>query len=750
MNHRLLASAACLCLATISACASSDEFRDDASDDDRELAQSGQARTFLQIPGQPVAGSPSVSGRTVEVHLTNPWDTPTHVDLQTHHPTDVVATQSYDLAPHSTRVLSMGPRGVQSYQVEVLSSAPVASVVRTQWTTSAGNKARAMHNATTVLSSNVQYCGEVAYTEDSSPKQRAELTISNLTGDINSATVEFFEGTNTPALTKPVPLAAYQTVTLSTDSLGLPAGDDKRWIGSAKVTGTRPLTAVVNKINRDNGTAYNCTSGGSTAFSFPEFKQRRAGGSWRQWNVASIQNVSNAAVTVTATFSDGTVEKETLDPSARWALNASNGFPKAVTNDIDFNGTLDVTATGNVAVLNTTQIRRSGNDKVDYPRGGQYALPNANEAASRLAFPQMSLHNPDDDEYEFGHITLFNPSTTTAANITVRFFDRSGNVKYTDSTSIPKGGNIWYNNRYKADLRADLEDEFDGSILVDSDLPIQGVMQGLTQDKGQVNSSAIAVPDPPQVIVSVPDVKATMHIEPFAVQAMCDEQMAPFGWACDNSPAGLVTKSALLNLKGSANPDTPTSFADRTAWLEWFVSKEYRGWQHIGDWELQCSDGKVDDYYRPTNLWPFVHHSYGYTRGPLGAWFAEGDVFTEDPYNGREIRELEDGRCVEVFDARASRLAHAERVAVHTLLGYDQPFVWQEVSVVACCDGSVEVKAQHSTFPESRLFIEGTEVDRNPGEKLGQFMKEAGTEWSEEGHGWHASPSSQLLDWSRD
>ncbi|MCH9688797.1 MAG: hypothetical protein K0V04_45615, partial [Deltaproteobacteria bacterium] len=194
----------------------------------------------------------------------------------------------------------------------------------------------------------------------------------------------------------------------------------------------------------------------------------------------------------------------------------------------------------------------------------------------------------------------------------------------------------------------------------------------------------------------------------------------------------------------------PTSFADTTAWFEWIVSKEYRGWQHIGPWELHCSDGKLDDYYRPREHFPLANYSYGFTRGPLGAWFAEGDVYTEDPYNGRDIQPLADGRCVEVFDARASRLAHAERVAVHALLGYDQPFVWQEVSVIACCDGTVDVKALHSTFPESRLFIEGVEVDRNTGEKLGQFMKEAGTEWNEEGHGWHASESSQLLDWRRD
>ncbi|MCH9681133.1 MAG: hypothetical protein K0V04_06860 [Deltaproteobacteria bacterium] len=252
----------------------------------------------------------------------------------------------------------------------------------------------------------------------------------------------------------------------------------------------------------------------------------------------------------------------------------------------------------------------------------------------------------------------------------------------------------------------------------------------------------------PERTVDVPDVKAELHIEPFEVQAMCNEQMAPYGWSCGNSPAGLVVKSALGALLGSANPDTPLDFTDGDDWATWVASKEYRGYQHVSDWTLGCKAGQVDDVVLPGGYFPLSEFSYGYTRGLLGAWFAESDVFADSPdYNGREQRTTDDGHCVEFVDRRASRIAHAERVAVWRLLGYDQPFVWNELRVRACCDGTVQVRGEHSSFPEGRLFIDGEWVDTDEGQKLGQFMQEAGPDFEPDGHGILASPSSEQLLW---
>ncbi len=551
MKHHHIAALLSLTLCSATGC--SDVSQPVAGEDDERL-DGATSRLFAQIPGDPKSASPSVAGRTVELHITNPWGAPTQVDVHTHHPTQNISVQTYELGPHATRVVHMAPRGVQSYQVELLSDAQVGAVVRTQWRGSDGNVARAMHNAVSVIDSNVQYCGEIAYIDDGSPKQRAELTVSNLTGVGNTATVEFFEGSSVASVTKSIPLTAYETVTLSSDALGLPLGTDNRWIGSAKVTGSGNVTASVNKINRNNGTAYNCTSSGGTEFSFPEFKQRRKQGRWRQWNVASIQNIDSAPVTVTATFSDGTVENKNLDPNARWALNAINGYPKAVTNEVDFNGTLDVTTNGgHVAVLNTTQIRRSGDDEVDYPRGGQYALPTADEVGTRLVFPLMSLQDPY-GAYEFGHVTLYNPHPKTDAKATIRFYDRNGVERFEDAFDVPATGNTWYNNKYNDQLREALRNElleydFDGSILVESDLPLQGVMQGLTRDQGQVNTSALIISGGPAGATS-----ETRHLD------------------------------AIVDALSTHAPDL-----ERVAWAR-SAGNAMQGHGHAGEWLLQTPD----------------------------------------------------------------------------------------------------------------------------------------------------------------
>ncbi len=244
-------------------------------------------------------------------------------------------------------------------------------------------------------------------------------------------------------------------------------------------------------------------------------------------------------------------------------------------------------------------------------------------------------------------------------------------------------------------------------------------------------------------IVVTPEIKATQHIEPFTIQAMCDEQMAPFGWSCDNSVAGIAVKAVLGILKASANPDTPTEFSTPQDFDRWALTKEHRCYQDIPIWDLTCRNGQVEQWSPPPERF-----SYGYTRGPGGAFFNAGDVYIETDYNGQTESVTSNRACVEILDKRASRLAHPERVGVFATLGYDQPFIWNEVAVTACCDGSMRVHGDHSTFPEARLFVDGVQKDRDTGESLGQFMQETGQQWHEDGYGPFASESSQSIEWS--
>ncbi len=250
--------------------------------------------------------------------------------------------------------------------------------------------------------------------------------------------------------------------------------------------------------------------------------------------------------------------------------------------------------------------------------------------------------------------------------------------------------------------------------------------------------------------VRAPDIKATQHIETFEVQPMCDTQMAPHGWLCDNSPGGLQTKTALNGLRSSANPSPPTSFSG-SGWSDWVASKEYRGYAHVPKWELWCDAAGVAGYSGTAG-----EFSYGYTRGPGGIWFADPDVYVgPDPANPQpgfnHFSETisEDGQCLTKRSQRASRIAHAERVVVHTTLGYDQPYVWHNLYVQACCDGSVQVTGNHSQFPDARLYVDDGQVDAGSGEDLGFFMRVAGPEWSPEGYGVLAPGSSGKLEWSR-
>ncbi len=289
------------------------------------------------------------------------------------------------------------------------------------------------------------------------------------------------------------------------------------------------------------------------------------------------------------------------------------------------------------------------------------------------------------------------------------------------------------------------KDNYNGGANVSCDVPVTGV--AMMKAGGDMSATA-AVPRVRPSIVYAPDVKVTQHIETFEVQQMCDAQMAPHGWTCDGSPTGDWNRAALLALRSSANPTPPHSLCE--SWPQWTASKEYRGYAHIPSWTLVCDAQGV------TGISPVdAKFSYGYTRGTEGIWFSDADVYVGDPggapvdFNGFVGKTSDDGQCHTLRSQRASRIANADRAVVYQTMGFDQPYVWHELEVEACCDGSVTVRGEHSQFPDARLYIDHTLVATDPGEDLGEFMQMAGPEWSPEGYGVLAPDSSRTLEWSR-
>jgi hypothetical protein len=198
-----------------------------------------------------------------------------------------------------------------------------------------------------------------------------------------------------------------------------------------------------------------------------------------------------------------------------------------------------------------------------------------------------------------------------------------------------------------------------------------------------------------------------------------------------------------LTLGSTQNPPPPPRLNSASAYLNFIVSKEYRGFIHLPQMAVSCSKGKVatvDDIPIPAtatavplNLPDFLW-SPGWTPTPVTRTpYEPAEIFTSDASGTGFDTVFDDrsaspqvsvhGGMVVVSFMGASRLATTARAAAYSLTGYEAPFIWSIVQMRFDCAGHESVWVANSEFPTTNLYINGTLHSWYTQTALGGFIK---------------------------
>lgn len=248
--------------------------------------------------------------------------------------------------------------------------------------------------------------------------------VQNLASSGATLSMAFYNEDGTaPAATIPASIAANGQVTYAT----LPSGVAAGFKGSAVISSDQRIAAIVNLVSPNNanitlGSSYVGVTGGSNRVSLPLLFKDYFGYN----SFFSVQNVGQAATTVTVTYAGGGVAANTTD-TVTIQPGASHRFDQAASTKLpaDFNGSAIVTSSGSNIAAVVTQYGR-----------GQSLTYNGFATGSKA--PIFPLINTNNFGYRTG-ISLQNAGTT-ATNVTVTYTASAGGASCTETQSIPGNG----------------------------------------------------------------------------------------------------------------------------------------------------------------------------------------------------------------------------------------------------------------------------------------------------------------------
>ncbi len=333
------------------------------------------------------------------------------------------------------------------------------------------------------------YCPSLAARPN---KQKSLIAVQN--ADTGTAEVElnFYDRAGNAWNGNPVqasiPEGASRTWDLTELSLPTTTPPGDGWLGSVQIrsTNNKRLAAIVTMFWRQFSSAYNCVSGGDTTIIFPDVKRRVFNGVWRQYGGNVIQNLGNQTANILVEVLDrnGNVLynfNTTIPPLAsrgfNTRFNADAPNPTAFHNAMgnDFNGALRVTSTNGqpLAAVNNGLTVIAGRQ-----RASTYVAEGVNTGSTTLYFPAVYRIVSGNDWARFSAIIITNASDTMA-NVTLRFYDKAGNLVLTDSNNqIPPGTSAGFNTRFgiSLDNPEALGSNFEGAVEVISDQPVVGLV----------------------------------------------------------------------------------------------------------------------------------------------------------------------------------------------------------------------------------------------------------------------------------
>lgn len=534
----------------------------------------------------------------------------------------------------------------------------------------------------------------------------------------------------TTTSTRQIP--AHGSVTLRVDDEGLlPSG----MAGSLELSATAPVAVVTHTRNSTDKyyQLYSSTAGPSDArLHAPDYLK-----SFYGWD--SSANVANGAgdqtITITAHQSPKSraTPVELSDYFGKYGFKAAYSgdgwtWPKALPKDSE----LALVFTGKSNFAGTTTYSMAAGELKGHAAAHRFV--GAAGATRQVAIPFVSKRDSS-----IRCVNVGDRPTRMAATLGGRpllWDDAAREVRPGEAVAVylPK--------------QTELPDgDYQGTVLSQSESPIACVVNHFDHENGANGEDGLSSYNAPNIqptarsIVEGSELLLTQHLpDDLTTAALCNSYTAATGRGC-TAPVWPV----LDGLRLSGNPPPPDALSGG-ALEQWKASREYRGYAHFHT-TLGCTNG------RPSTVWSDADSSTGYTKFPGLNTFGAGDIKSGYAASSVAVR----GACVEVKERHSSRVAHGERSIQFNATGYDAPYIYADTTETVCCDGSAELQIHHSSFPDTRLYLEGTKRARNAAGDFGTFLVSGGQKWSEDGQG-NMAPAgrgfvcrrSASSDWSCD
>lgn len=269
-------------------------------------------------------------------------------------------------------------------------------------------------------------------------------------------------------------------------SAGFPiteSGLPDSWLGSVIVSADKEIVAFAQAYweggaygDGKTAGAYNGFSEGADKLYFPSLAAR----SGKQFSSLSIQsaegNSTSASVDITIKYydRDGTLNKTVTDSLLKGTQKTYSLLDVGLT-PTQSDGWLGA------AVVESTDGPIAGVTTMHWKEySAAYSAVTAGGLKGYL--PSITRRLPKGPWYQFTSILVQNLDSSQQANVTVKWYDRSGNLKHSFTDGIPANSSHGYNTRWTSSdvpnhtaLHNALGDDFNGSVVVESNVDVVAI-----------------------------------------------------------------------------------------------------------------------------------------------------------------------------------------------------------------------------------------------------------------------------------
>jgi len=263
--------------------------------------------------------------------------------------------------------------------------------------------------------------------------------------------------------------------------------------GEGSIAGVGVATWGGNSRSATYNAADCSGASGETILVAPTHFRVRPGGSWTIWSAVNVQNLSGNTANLTLTYVDrkgivpDLVLTDTIPPYSVKGANTRNGgnFDKSVFYPLDgdefWAGAVKIEVSEPAVATVITQWSRPGGVEA-----GVYAAADVSSGATKVYAPGVKriVNNGVFEDYS---AVIVQNLGTSAADVTIDFYDRSGTKLLSFTDPIAVGAAFGYNTKNGGDKKPasnfdPLGDAYEGHAVVTSNngQPISVVLNGVS------------------------------------------------------------------------------------------------------------------------------------------------------------------------------------------------------------------------------------------------------------------------------